>query len=169
MKDFWDSLARIFGYEHWEWGSAADWVGAIGTAGAFLFGFLIFWRDKQRQRRELADRFATWLEAGASPQPDKLFAHNGAELPVVDARAFFEVETGFLSLNFDYATSSGRAVKAATSTSIPLRDNEASASEIYVQFTDGTSQQWIRNLRTGRYLNRWQRYRLKSRLGSISR
>lgn len=169
MKDFWDSVARIFGYDSWAWGTVADWVGALGTAGAFLFGFLIFARDKQRQRRELADRFATWLEKGSTPQPDKLFAHNGADLPVVDARAIFRLPKGFESRDFDYATSSGRAVKAETSTAIPLRDNEASATEIYLEFTDGASRQWTRELRSGRYLNRWQRSRLRSRSNGLSR
>jgi len=164
VKDFWDSLAALFGYDRWEWGSAADWVGAIGTIGAFLFGFLLFARDKQRQRRELADRFATWQEGGALPGTTSVFAHNGADLPVVNSTALIKLDTTtYRRKPLTQDTAAGRSVPAGASTSITLRDTEATPKKIWVEFTDGASRTWVRNLNTGRYLNWVQRFLLRNR------
>lgn len=168
MKDFWDALAMAFGYDRWEWGSAADWVGAVGTAGAFLFGFLIFARDKQRQTRELADRFATWLEDGASAASKTLYSHNGASLPVVEASALLKIGDSYVRKDLSHDTATGRSVKAGASASVSLRGNDAQASEVYIRFTDGASRRWMRELRTGRYLNRWETRRIE-RAASVSR
>lgn len=160
MKEFWDSVAMLFGYDRWEWGSTADWVGAIGTAGAFLFGFLIFARDKQRQTRELANRFATWLEEDATTGTTTLHAHNGADLPVINATALLEIDGAIRLKDLPENT---RSVKAGSSASVALRDKDAKATTIYIQFTDGASRRWTRELRTGRYLSGFQRWRLIDR------
>lgn len=164
MRDFWDSVAQLFGYDYWEWGSAADWVGAVGTVGAFLFGFMIFARDRLRQTRELADRFATWLEKDVSPDTNMLRAHNGSNLPVVDATILMRVGTDIRRRDIGHDPAAGHSIGAGVSASIALRGDDANASVVYVKFTDGTSREWTRELQTGRYLNRWQRWRLNKQL-----
>lgn len=160
MREFWDSVAMFFGYNRWEWGTAADWVGAIGTAGAFLFGFLIFARDKHRQTRELADRFATWFEEDSDTGTKTLHAHNGADLPVVNATAVLHRAGTLHSRDLPEIT---RSIKAGSSASIALRGKDAEATSVYIQFTDGASRRWTRDLLTGGYLSRFQRWRLIGR------
>ncbi|WP_127886369.1 hypothetical protein [Rathayibacter festucae] len=56
-RGFWDGIAQWFGYDSWDWGSAADWFAAVGTVGAFVLA-LILWRVEARRRsRTLADKF----------------------------------------------------------------------------------------------------------------
>lgn len=44
-----------------DWGSVADWVGAIGTVGALLLGFGLFARERAITRRAGVDGLITWL------------------------------------------------------------------------------------------------------------
>ncbi|PYC99915.1 hypothetical protein B4U78_013555 [Microbacterium esteraromaticum] len=44
-----------------EWGSLAEWVGAVGTIGALLLGITLFARDRAIARRAGVDALNTWL------------------------------------------------------------------------------------------------------------
>lgn len=44
-----------------EWGSVAEWVGAIGTAGALLLGLGLLARERTATRRQPIDDLVTWL------------------------------------------------------------------------------------------------------------
>ncbi|MFF2275583.1 hypothetical protein [Agromyces sp. NPDC058126] len=166
MRDFWDSIAQFFGYDQWLWGSAADWVGAVGTAGAFLFGFLILQRDKSKDERLQADAFATWYEfrerpavGSLSPTYDAIVhAHNGGSVPVPSAW-ITEATTGRTPAVADrrvlgHKTGTGVSIGPAQSTSVVLSGFERKdIGDRYVEFFDGSGRQWVRSLRTGEYLS----------------
>lgn len=44
-----------------DWGSVAEWVGAIGAAGALLLGLGLFARERTIARRKPVDDLVTWL------------------------------------------------------------------------------------------------------------
>lgn len=43
------------------WGSVAEWVGAVGTIGALLLGIGLFARERAILRRKSVDELVTWL------------------------------------------------------------------------------------------------------------
>lgn len=43
------------------WGSVAEWVGAVGTVGALLLGLGLFARERAFGRRKSVDDLVTWL------------------------------------------------------------------------------------------------------------
>lgn len=44
-----------------EWGSVAEWVGAVGTIGVLLLGIVLFAQDRAIARRAGVDALNTWL------------------------------------------------------------------------------------------------------------
>jgi hypothetical protein len=90
--DWWDSVARFFGYDVWLWGTAADWVGAIGTTGALFLALLVIGREQINSRRAIADRVAVriderWseeLESGTGRSMLEVTNHNEVGFPFVE-------------------------------------------------------------------------------------
>ncbi|QWT22814.1 hypothetical protein KPL76_08360 [Subtercola sp. PAMC28395] len=96
MRGFWDSIAQLFGYDSWSWGSAGEWAGAIAGLLAFLGTIAIIWIDQQKtrsqrvqERLELANLFSTSLsrggvenEGGWSKHTMRVDIFNGGSLPV---------------------------------------------------------------------------------------
>lgn len=179
MRDFWDGLARTLGYEYWAWGTAADWVGALGTAGAFFFGFYLLMGEKKKDERRLADGFATWhefVEKNATSGPKTydaiVHAHNSTETPVpiawireVSRTGEFHVKSTILGQK----TANGYTISPGKATSVVLGGFASpDIGERYVQFADGAGREWVRSLRTGQYLQGRQARAILRRVHSQS-
>ncbi|WP_146082367.1 hypothetical protein [Rathayibacter sp. AY1C5] len=65
-RRFWDGIAQWFGYDFWNWGSAADWVTGLLTGGAVLLAVATFASERRRERQSQADRIVVRLR----PQED---------------------------------------------------------------------------------------------------
>lgn len=161
--DVWDNWAKTWGYDRWEWGSAADWVAAIGTAGALWATAIIISSDKRRDQRERANQLVTWVAAdpwGGTPQatgkkPSVLIENTG-DAPILGVQVFHSDGSGYEHLAVVES-------KDAKHGSLPPGASEeidiptytyGKHDRLYVVFVDANNQHWIRDAATGKYLRR---------------
>ena len=161
MADYWDGVAKFFGYSSWQWGTAADWVAAVGTAGAFLFGFLILRRDRRLLERSLADSFATWVEprtiSGSQERSEQLEVHafNAGAMPVRASFLVVPTEKGLDRIRLGENTANGRAIGPDQSTSVVITmPRSADTTRLLVEFVDGRGRTWRRQVLNGNYVSR---------------
>lgn len=67
--ELWDNWAKMFGYDHWEWGSASDAFAAIGTVGALAVTLHIVRKDRRDRAQALARGVTGWWEADEGGVP----------------------------------------------------------------------------------------------------
>ncbi len=162
----WDGIAKFFGYEQWLWGSAAEWLGAIGTAGAFLFGFLLLARDRRKDEQQHADALTVAIrwETGSSLGGGRtytlvVYMHNASDRPIpvlwityqrADAKGTptwyrLPVNQGHAEpVMLDPRKSSTVRIGGFDGPELPV---------IYVEFSDTRGKQWVRDIRTNEYLS----------------
>lgn len=147
----------------WVWGNAAEWVGAIGTAGALIATVVIIMSDRRRERQKRANALVTWVAAdpyGGTPQatgrlPVVMIENTGSE-PILAVHVFHIDGTGIWSM---YAATSpdskhGSPV-AGAAIEIEIPDYKYGRHDrLFLKFIDAGNQHWIRDAKTGKYL-RW--------------
>ncbi|MFD6817727.1 hypothetical protein ACFWCH_12470 [Microbacterium sp. NPDC060132] len=159
--DLWDNWAKMWGYEVWDWGNTADWIGALGTSGAFAFGFYLLNLQRKTAERAKADGFVTWFAWEAKKGDDNKYtydavirAHNATDYHVPMVWVLNEyAEKAFRRKRFvvDENEVNGLApgeegvarLAGYTSDELPLT---------LIEITDAEGRQWVRNLQTGTYL-----------------
>ncbi|MFP7762035.1 hypothetical protein [Marisediminicola sp. LYQ85] len=162
MRDFFDNWARFFGYDYWAWGSFADMLGALGTAGAFFFGFWLLARDSAEKRRKDADAFITDTTFVIRPveQTRHMFldVSNVGEHTITGAAVYEWAEGGPNAVqvlgeyvNFRWRFPPGHAEQK----SIKVNRNSGE-TKLLIEFVDATGRKWFRSLDTGRYMSRRQ-------------
>ncbi len=162
-SQLWDNWAKFWGYDHWEWGTAGEWLGGIGTALALLATVHVIRADRLREKRKLADSFVTWV-AG---DPWKNTPHATGRMPIVVIE-----NTGTVSVlavhvfHFDgsgvYVIYDGSPA-GSTHGSFPAgKRNEVEVKDfgygkhdnIFISFVDANNVSWIRNAFSGKYIRR---------------
>lgn len=163
---FWDWLTKLWGYDHWAWGSAAEWVGGLLTGAAFWRAGKIYKNDRKREYRRHADSVSTWHEeymlAGVRHVLIHLF--NAGNTPVVDAFVRSAPDSRDL---VDHAfkiskSAESRRFKDGSSLIMPeehvvvhfLFTDRFSKSGLYVSFKDGRNTRWHRGVLSSEYLSR---------------
>ncbi len=81
--DAWDNWAKLWGYDSWQWGTAADWVAAVGTTGALLIALWVLKREQIDTKRVSADRVAISIDERWS---DSVTDGTGNSLLVIENR-----------------------------------------------------------------------------------
>ena len=159
--DLWNNWAKMWGYDLWEWGNAADWVGALGTTGAFVFGFYLLDHQRRTAERSQADGFVTWFAWTTNQDADGkctyeavIRAQNATDYHVPMAWVIHEyAEKSFARHRFvvDGKDANGLAPRDEGVVRIPgFSDRELPLT--LVEIRDASGRFWVRNLQTGEYL-----------------
>ena len=161
--DLWDNWAKMGGYDVWEWGSAADWVGAIGTAGALIATVVIISSDKRRDRQKRANDLITWVAAdpyGGTPQATGLMPtvmiENTGDTPILSVMVWHSDGTGhWHAFGVTAKGSLHGSLPPGASDEVEIPDYKYGKHDrIFVKFIDADNQHWTRNAATGKYLRR---------------
>ena len=157
-----------------EWGSAAEWVSGLFTAGALVFAVILWRGDRRRSRRALADGFATWqVFMGTHAVKDKanftveVHAYNAGDRPI--PFTMLMVKPG----------SPQHALQTMGTKPIPPQseiigsvgfENLWYDSPLLLMFRDGNGQTWLRDLASNKYVrkrqvNKWYRQYGRTELG----
>lgn len=161
--DLWDNWAKMWGYDVWEWGNTADWVGAIGTAGALIATVVIISSDKRRARQRRANDLITWVAAdpyGGTPQATGLtptvMIENTGDAPVPAIHVWHSDGSGFWAM---YGLSASEAkhgsLEAGKKVEVNVPEyNYGKHDRLFLKFIDADNQHWTRDAMTGKYLRR---------------
>lgn len=86
-----------------QWGNVAEWVGALGTAGALLFAFWLLGQDRRNAQRAQVDLVGAWGEpryerrGPDAPRVEQtrilIYVRNGSELPIVVKQLAYSIHT----------------------------------------------------------------------------
>lgn len=91
------------------WGTIPDWIGAIGTSGAFIAGLLLIKRQlgelralEDERRIAGARRVSAWCmwDSDVSPARYHLYVRNGASDPVYRCQVEVRISDGGLTAGF---------------------------------------------------------------------
>lgn len=150
MADFWNSIARFFGYEEWQWGTAADWVGAIGTAGALLLGLLLLAREITTNRRKDADNLVAWSNMGTVTAGERerwgrlVHATNTGTRPIGAPAVTYKNKLGRYQTKFLTPSGDPDMIHPGETVMTALSENIARASPIYLAIRDPSGRLWVR-------------------------
>jgi hypothetical protein len=152
-----------------EWGSVADWISGVGTAGALVLAFIIILRDRLKDDRRLADAFITWMTfamtravKGKADWTVTIRGYNAGSTPVVGTmiwnlseapniyRQTMKIQKGDMSI------SPGETVVSE----IGL-DHDPRGNRFLIRFVDSSGRIWLRDIDTGKYLSKRQEKRLQ--------
>lgn len=161
--EFWNDWARTWGYDVWEWGNVAEWVGAIATVGALLGTAIIIAADRRRDRRRYANSVVTWVAAdpyGGTPHATGrkpiVMIENTGTAPVL--AAFVHHVDGSGTWSKYSATSPGSkhgSLVAGEAIELEIPDyNYGKHDRLFFKFIDADNQHWTRDATTGKYLRR---------------
>lgn len=156
---WWNSFARLFGYDEWAWGSAADWFAAIGTVGAFAFSFFLLQREIDSKRSKHADALIS----------DAAFVHlalekkwkvvvdifNSGTHAILDGGVYAqgEHEPQLLAV-FGDRKNFRHNLPVGASQHLPVDiDGNPNDRKLFIEFTDVTGRKWYRSLDDGRYIS----------------
>ena len=154
--ELWNDVAKYFGYAEWNWGSAAEWFGAIGTVGALFLGFALLMRELSQAKRRDADSLVTFwqsksLAPDGRPQGDMTFHHAGTSpvfFPTIVAPPH---EDGTPILG--YFKNKGDAVHPGDHGTVRVTfDNMDDLWAARISFYDGRGRHWLRGLSGGGYI-----------------
>lgn len=165
-RDFWDGLARSFGYAEWVWGSAADWVAAIGTVGAFGFGFLLLRREIRERRSEHANALRTEPTFLNNPLSGKwslvVDVENSGPSTVTGVSVYQKAVGGPDMIAFfgKYDNFRWKMAPGATQRRTIELDHAPAELKLFVEFRDVSGRQWRRSLDDQTYISRRRYNRL---------
>jgi len=152
------------------WGTAPDWVAAIGTVGTLAIALAILIADRKSRERSQADRFVTWSSTTYSANIIEgvkreswvldVFSHNASDapIPVAIARSKASVKPNFIEpLSETPAELLGAplwsiAPGIQTHLSVPLEVAPRTLT-VVIDFMDAQGKPWHRNLFTGKYMS----------------
>ncbi|WNM74167.1 membrane protein [Mycobacterium Phage Nergal] len=166
------------------WGTAGEWVGGLGSAGALLLALYILLRDRRLRERAQADRVACWLEFS---EHDDAAAHliNTSDMPIIKPVVWaipkFPWVVWYLKRKYPsfHHTRNPQKVDHRHCVQVEFKpyteglDVQTGEQQVQglglrynrrlyhycVEFRDISNRRWIRNLTTGKYVGR--RYRLR--------
>lgn len=161
--DLWDNWAKIFGYDHWEWGSASDAFAAIGTVGALAVTLHIVRNDRRAKTEEQARLITGWWDADELEMPGDgqgslatgyliVNVHNSSTLPVTGVSAIY-----FLKDGYGHNLPFGGNAKVRHTTLRPHTEGVFKGSvyghkddidNVALVFYDANGVHWTRNLKT---------------------
>lgn len=133
-------------------GSAAEWVGSVGTVLTLFLGLLLLWREVRDNRKRHASRVIAWVDV----ERCSAYVKNGGEEPIAD------VMLALFTAGHYAEPMSGQADDAPfveswewmgpgeTRTVSPAAaDWQARLfpPQIRLEFTDSTMRRWLRNER----------------------
>jgi hypothetical protein len=159
-------LARI------DWGTAPDWLAAIGTVGALAFALVLFARDQEDRRRAQASRVVSWLVveptmSSVTPGVDlptaprivgyhsEAVLHNGSVEPVFDCRVQVDLEppvtvTTTPDDTWRFTLTERMLPPGQTRRRLrDLRESDLPDAYVWMVFTDASNRRWQRS-HTGR-------------------
>lgn len=161
--DFWNRVAFWFGYSEWVWGSAGEWVGAIGTAGALIATLTIIAADKRRDQRRRANALVSWVAADpyggtaqATGRMPTVLLENTGDAPVLAVHVYHSDGSGAWTV-YEAAPRGSKhgSFAAGASVEIEIRDyGYRKHDRLFLKFIDADNQHWTRNAKTGKYV-RW--------------
>lgn len=148
------------------WGTAPDWVAAIGTVGTLAIALGILLMDRRKRVRNQADRFATWTMttyakhgSGEEAWTLDVYAYNGSDapIPVAVVRSKSSQKPNFIKPLAERDQPSGPPkwivnAQEQVHVSIPLEVNPKTLS-IVIDFVDSQGNQWHRHLNTNKYMS----------------
>ncbi len=150
----------MWGYDVWEWGNAADWVGALGTTGAFFFGFYLLRREANEKRAVHADALlteATYVHHPFTKQHSVVLdVENTGKYPVSGVALYQYAQGGPDMIAIFGAHENFRWKFKPRHTQRRTVDVEKDPRELklFVEFTDVNGTNWYRRLDDGRYFSR---------------
>jgi len=161
--DFWNSVANWFGYEEWVWGSAGEWAGAIGTAGALIATVVIIASDKKRAKRQRANSLVSWVAAdpwGGTAQATglmpKVLLENTGEAPILAVHVFhFDGSGSYVQYGVESPGSEHGSLPAGASEEVEILNyGYGKHDRLFLKFIDADNQHWTRDAKSGKY-KRW--------------
>lgn len=158
--DLWNNWAKFWGYDRWEWGSAADWLAALGTIGAFAFGFYLLKREISEKRSQHADALVTEATYIRNPFTNEwsvmLEVENTGRYSVTGVSLYQRDKGGPDLINFfgshealRWKLRPGKSQRKTTDL-----DQAPDQLGLFIQFTDVTGREWFRRVDDGRYMSR---------------
>lgn len=158
---FWNDIAASFGYKEWIWGSAGEWAGAIGTAGALIATVVIIASDRQREQRRRANALVSWVAADpwagteqATGKAPIVILENTDAYPILALHVYYFDGSGTYIV-YDGAArgSKHNTIPAGGSVEIEIPEYQYGKHDrLFIKFIDANNQHWIRNAKTGKYL-----------------
>ncbi|MDR6168765.1 hypothetical protein QE367_002969 [Microbacterium paludicola] len=164
-RDVWDGWAAVWGYERWEWGTAADWVGALGTIAAFFLGFHLLRRESNEKRQQHADALlsdAKFVHDNTSGKWQlRLEAENTGDFPVSDLVVCQKGRGGPDELKYLGWSKDGRwKLKPGERSAIVIDfDDRPEKLRPYLEFKDIRGREWRRALVSDGYISQRRFYR----------
>lgn len=161
--DWWNGIARFFGYDVWQWGTTADWVVGLLTAAALIGTVVTIVSDKRRDQRKTANSFVTWVAGdpyGGTPQATgqmpSVMIENLGDMPVLGVQVNHSDGSGFVAITgVTTPTAKHGSFPPGASEEIDIPNYSYSKHDrLWVNFIDSHNQQWIRDAQTGKYLRR---------------
>lgn len=160
MQEFFDNWAKMFGYDYWQWGSFSELLGALGTIGAFLFGFWLLRREIDEKRRTHADAFITNFTYVRHPFDDEwklhIEAQNSGTHAVTEVSIFERGEVG-PDLIGVMGERDGLRMKFAPRFQGRLTidlDGPPDEKKMFIEFVDVAGRTWRRSVDSGAYIPR---------------
>ena len=160
VQDLFDNWAKTFGYDYWQWGSFSELLGALGTIGAFLFGFWLLSREIDEKRRRHADAFITHFIYVRHPFNDEwkryIEAHNSGTHAVTEVTVFERGKAGPDMIGV-MGERDGLRMKFAPRFEGRLTidlDGPPDDKKLFIEFTDIAGRTWRRSVDSGTYISR---------------
>lgn len=159
-RSFWDGIAQWFGYDVWDWGSAADWVAGVGTVATFVIAGRVLQIQARDKKRQLADLFLTHVRIRKREDGFQEFVirgHNLGETRIYNPVLYYyewdgERATGPLWPIDDKQLSILPKAYGTSRTSRPLHPFAPSPT---FRFVDSNGRVWLRSGWSGRYISRF--------------
>ncbi|WP_156153181.1 hypothetical protein [Microbacterium oxydans] len=173
--NMWDAVAQFFGYDLWQWGTTAEWFGALGTILALFWALKLF-RDEREQRQRIeADAFYAFADIGwimsmerRTGSSDFGYVHitlrnNGTTDIHVQTIYIFENEEVRV---FRAGPLDDRMLPPRKALRLEYTDRPIDSKfEVYVAFRDSGGRRWLRDARKNRLVEAREHDKLLPKLG----
>jgi hypothetical protein len=144
---------RFFGYDTWDWGSAADWFAAVGTVAAVVVALFGFRHERVRETRRNAELVIVRAQVVKATRENRKIVrimmvsiHNAGSLEIPDVEVFVR---------------SGKQMRTVTASDVApgFRKEQGLSLEgrkyprAWVSITDPLGKRFFRELPSNKYVS----------------
>lgn len=168
--DFWNGVARFFGYETWVWGSAGEWISGLFAAAAVIWAVRVFRHERSVEVKTEASALMFWHQAILTPTGEGTKTSVMGRIVFVNAgtrpasRISVIVPKDFEGRAFVRRYTSQSVLHSGASVEFDETQYPLSLIKGYVSYTDGSGREWYRDIKNGEYLTAKQVAELTPRI-----
>ncbi|TFD15517.1 hypothetical protein E3T26_06965 [Cryobacterium sp. TMT1-21] len=163
--EFWNSSIGVF-WNRLEWGSVAQWVSGLLTAGSLYLGLTILRRDRDKADLLSADAFVVWsdtikITATVPNYFVTVSSFNGGDMPIINPYLMAYSNPGFKPINMlvnRKANDIGVIIEGKERNQISFDSGNVDPEtlKLFIVFRDARGYEWRRTLDFGKYMSQRQ-------------